>query len=886
MNRPITTAEIRESFLTFFEAKGATRLPSSSLVPDDPSLLLTAAGMVQFKPVLLGVKRPEHVRATTAQKCVRTTDIDIIGTTGRHLSFFEMLGNFSFGDYFKREAIRWAWEYSTEILQLDPQRIYATAFRDDDEAVKLWLEETPLPAQRVLRFDEADNFWAAGPTGPCGPCAELFYDRGPGYGCDSPDCSVGCECDRFVEYWNLVFMQYDRDQHGNLAPLEKRSIDTGMGLERMAAILQDVPTNFDTDLMREIIASAETATGTAYSGAVSPTDSDVALRIIADHARSVAFLIADGVLPSNEGRGYVLRRLLRRAVLNGHKLGVETAFMQGLVENVIQLMSDHYLELSTHAELIAGIVSAEEDSFLQTLRKGLRYLEDEMARLSEDSSLEGSAAFKLHDTYGFPIDLTVEIAAQRGHGVDMQGFEAEMTQQKQRARAQLRDVSWTGFGNAYSDVLEEFGPSYFEGYHNDSLDSVILAIIDKDGNRIPSISVGQTGEIVLNYTPFYGEQGGQIGDTGVITSAHETADTASATFEVKDTQIVDGLIVHKGQMSSGKISTEESVTAQIDVMRRAFIARNHSATHLLHWALAEIVGGHVTQAGSYVSDQRMRFDFTHFERLTTDQLSRVEELVNQKIAENLPVRAFTTTMTEAQELGVTALFGEKYANYVRVVEVDNTCKELCGGTHVGRSGEIGIFKIASEESVGANLRRIEAVTSIAAYQLTRKSQDDLLQAASLLKTNPKDVNTKIENMLANQKKLKATVKNLQQNDTSEIDELLKDLIDTGNYKVVVAHPKPVPTADLRKMWDRLKQSGADAVILVTSDNQSNKAIYLSAANEKATSAGFHAGDAIKSIASELGGRGGGKPSMAQGGADITAPQRLAELVDTVRKDFS
>jgi len=893
MNPPIKTADIRESFLQFFEGKGSTRLPSSSLIPDDPSLLLTAAGMVQFKPIFLGVKKPDTLRATTAQKCVRTTDIDIIGTTGRHLSFFEMLGNFSFGDYFKREAIRWAWEFSTQVLELDPDRLWATAFQDDDEAVALWLEETSLPAGRVLRFGEADNFWAAGPTGPCGPCAELFYDRGSDFACDDPNCAVGCECDRYVEYWNLVFIQYDRDKQGNLTPLPKPGIDTGMGLERMAAIMQDVPTNYDTDLMRAIIAIAEDLSGVAYTGgAKTPTANDIALRIISDHARAVAFLIADGVLPANEGRGYVLRRLLRQAVLNGHRLGIEQAFMQKVIDKVIDLMGDHYHELTTHRELISGIVLAEEERFLQTLRTGLRYLEDALAKLPAKGQLDGDTAFELHDTHGFPVDLTRKIAAEGGYSVDESGFKKCMAQQKERARSQVQDLSWSSFGGTYAEALKEFGPTYFEGYNHSCQEATVLAIIDEEGKRTGQLAEGQRGEIILDYTPFYAEQGGQVGDTGSIASPQNGG--SGAVFKVEDTQIKDGLILHKGIMASGSITAKENVEAGIDVARRNLIRRNHTATHLLHWALREVVGAHVTQAGSYVSSDRMRFDFTHFERLTQEQLSQVEELINRKIAADLPVRAFTTTHSEAQELGVTALFGEKYGEYVRVLEIGNTSKELCGGTHVGRSSEIGLFKITSEESVGANMRRIEAVTSITAYEQTRVQHDELMTAAAQLKCPPRELNAKIANLIDAQKKLKAQLKSAIDNSSSGgavVEALLKDALhineesDGAEYKLVIASPEDLLTADMRKLWDRLRVAGADAVILLAADRETDKTIYLAAANDKATGAGFHAGDHIKGIAADLGGRGGGKPSMAQGGADQISPERLKQVLEGLRSSF-
>ncbi|MCL2680387.1 MAG: alanine--tRNA ligase [Coriobacteriia bacterium] len=887
MTKPLTTAEIRESFLAFFENKGSKRLPSASLIPNDPSLLLTAAGMVPFKPIFLGVKQPEVPRATTAQKCVRTTDIDIIGSTGRHLSFFEMLGSFSFGDYFKREAIAWSWEYSTEVLGLDPDRLWATVYRDDDEAAQLWEEETPLTAERIKRFDEADNFWAAGPTGPCGPCSELFYDRGADFACDEPDCSVGCECDRYVEYWNLVFMQYNRDEHGTLTPLPNQSIDTGMGLERMAAIMQDVASNFDIDLMRQLVALAEKITNTSYTGSFdADANTDTALRIISDHARSVAFLIADGVLPSNEGRGYVLRRLLRRAVRYGRLLGVSDPFMQQMTDKVIDLMGEHYQELLAHRELIAGIVAAEEERFLQTLRTGLSYLADALAALPQGGELSGAAAFELHDTYGFPVDLTLEIAAEGGYSVDSDSFEQHMDQQKERARGSVQDVSWSSFGGTHADIVQEFGATYFEGYNTYELDAVVLAIVDQDGKRVKKLKKDQQGELILNYSPFYGEQGGQAGDTGSI-SAAGASNGKGAYFQVTDTRIKDGLIIHAGTVQRGSIAASESVTAAIDLKRRNLIRRNHTATHLLHWALRKVVGTHVTQAGSFVGDTRLRFDFTHFERLTAQQLAEIERLLNEKIADDLPVRAFETTYTESRELGVMALFGEKYDEYVRVLEIGNTSKELCGGTHVGRSSEIGLFKITNEESVGANMRRIEAVTSIAAYDYVTTLQEELLAVATTLKASPRDVHAKVTTLLESSKKLKAQLKEggaaASKMDTETLlDRAVVTKTSDGSYKTVIASPENVTAGDLRQVWDSVRQAGADACILLTADCATKKTIYLAAATDAATNAGFHAGQQVQQIAAATAGRGGGKPAMAQGGADELEPARLQEILAEVR----
>ncbi|MCL2024246.1 MAG: alanine--tRNA ligase [Coriobacteriia bacterium] len=741
------TADIRESFLSFFEAKGATRVPSASLVPEDPSLLLTVAGMVPFKPVFLGVKSVPYVRAVSAQKCVRTNDIDIIGTTGRHLSFFEMLGNFSFGDYFKREAITWAWEYSTDVLNLDPVRLWASVFTDDDEAAELWVACTGIPAERVVRLGEEDNFWAAGPTGPCGPCSELYYDRGEEWGCGE-DCQVGCDCDRFVEYWNLVFMQFDRAEDGTMTPLEKQSIDTGLGLERMAAILQDVRSNYDIDLMQDIMALAAAISGRTYGA---DEQDDIALRIITDHARAVAFLIADGVLPSNEGRGYVLRRLLRRAVRYGRLLDIERPFMIEMVDKVIDIMGDAYPELRQHRDLIAGIVGAEEERFAATLRTGLGYLDRALAELGKNKELPGTIAFELHDTYGFPIDLTVEIAAEHNVTVDLAGFDAAMVEQKERARAGTKDASW--------DMAES------------------------------------------------------------------TTDTS-----------VDDACPYR--------------------------ARNHTATHLLHQVLRDELGSHATQAGSEVTPEKLRFDFVHFEALTTEQLRRIELLVNEKIAENIAVETDTMSLEAAREKGAMALFGEKYEEVVRVVCVgtldDAFSKELCGGTHVGHTSEIGSFRIVKESSVGASLRRIEAVTGLEAYRWSVEREDKLA--------------ARTDELVAEIKDMKSRLKQVKSSPSGFVEKIIEgDMFEVDGYRVAVPHIKRVrEVEELKVFWDNLRAKGLDAVVLITKHPDEEKTIYLAAGTDKAVAAGFDAAALVRDINDTLGGRGGGKPTMAQGGADDTA----------------
>ena len=855
----MNSAEIRESFLTFFESKGCTRQPSSSLIPDDPSLLLTSAGMVQFKPVFLGAKNLGFTRATTVQKCVRTTDIDIIGTTGRHHSFFEMLGNFSFGDYFKSEAAAWAWEYSTEVLGLDPERIWITIYEDDDEAEAIWVNEVGIRPERIVRMGAKDNFWSAGPTGPCGPCSELYYDQGPELGCDDPNCAVGCDCDRYLEYWNLVFMQYDRAEDGTLTPLPKQNIDTGMGLERIAAILQGVPSNFETDLLRDLMALAEEITGASYE---TDEKTSISLRILADHARSVTFLIADGVIPSNEGRGYVLRRLLRRAVRHGRLLGVEEMFLVRLVERVIGLMGDAYPEIVEHRELITRIVSSEEERFGATLRQGVSFLEAELAALAAGDILSGVTAFTLHDTYGFPFELTAEIAAEAGVEVDVAAFEAEMTLQKDRARAAVKDESWNTFGGVYSELAKSAEKTEFLGYDHDTSESGIVAIV-VGGERVASIAPGARAEIVLDRTPFYGEQGGQVGDHGIIGT------DGGARFVVEDTKIPQpGVVAHVGVLEGAPLAEGDAVTATIDVMYRERIRRNHTATHLLHWALRLVLGDHAKQSGSLVRPDRLRFDFTHFEAMSAAQLDKVERLVNAKIFENHPVRAYETSIASAKESGVTALFGEKYGNFVRVLEVGNFSKELCGGTHIGRTTEIGLLKIVSESSVGANLRRIEAVTSFDAYDYVMLEEKELTEAAAAFKVPRFDVSERSEQVVKRLKVLEAgaeRIKDVVGDD--EINRMLGEAAAVNGYRLLIAKAPAARPQAVRGLWDVVRSRGVAAAVLVTTDIETGKPIFLAAGTDAAVAAGFDAGATVRAIAPVLGGRGGGKPAMAQGGGE-------------------
>lgn len=858
----MTTAEIREKYLSFFEEKGCKRMPSSSLIPDDPSLLLTSAGMVQFKPYFLQQKQLEkpYIGTTTVQKCVRTNDIDIIGTTGRHLSFFEMLGNFSFGEYFKEEMCAWAYEFSTEVLKLPAEKLYFTVFENDDETIEIW-KKLGVPEDHISRLGEEDNFWRAGPTGPCGPCSELYYDQGPEVGCGSPDCAPGCDCDRFLEYWNCVFTQYDGQEDGTLAPLPKKNIDTGMGLERIAAIMQGVDNNYDTDVLRDLVAVGESLSGKIYK-----TDeaTDLCLRIMADHSRAVTFMIADGILPSNEGRGYVLRRLLRRAVMKGHSIGIEGAFLNQYVEKIIELMGHVYPEIIDNRALIERVILSEEERFGTTLKQGQAYLDDALKEL-EGSVLSGKIAFTLHDTYGFPVEVTKEICVERGFSVDEDEFARCMEEQRERARAaNVKDAeaAWSTYGGVHADLLREIGATTFVGYTSLSAQASVLALV-KDDTRVDSLKAGQTGEIILDTTPFYAEMGGEVGDTGTISSEAFTA-------EVIDTKAPEkGLVAHVVTVTSGTITVGENVTAQVDKLRRARISRNHTCTHLLHAALRSVLGSHINQAGSYVGPDRLRFDFTHFEAMTPEELAQVEKLANEQIMLALPTNIYETSLSSAREAGVTALFGEKYGETVRVVEAGEFSKELCGGCHVSNTSEIGLVKIVSESSVGANTRRIEALTSFDALDYLNGFEVPMKELSSKLRTPVQDVVARVESTLAQVKELTSELKKAKTSSNDILPESLDEYIVDAGFPVFVYRKDGLDAGGMRNFWDivraRLDNGGA---CVLASDNEGTP-LLLAAGSDEAVQAGFNAGAVIKAIASNIKGGGGGKPSMAQaGGKDV------------------
>ena len=864
----MTTAEIRSTFLNFFEERGLKLYPSSSLVPEDPSLLLANAGMNQFKEYYQGKKTMKEIGACSCQKCVRTNDIDCIGEDGRHLSFFEMLGDFSFGGVSKQQACAWAFELITEKFKLPLDRLYFTVFTDDDETHDVW-RSLGVPEDHISRLGEDDNFWAAGPTGPCGPCSEIYFDQGEDVGCGKPDCKPGCDCDRFLEFWNLVFTQYDRQEDGSMPELPHRNLDTGMGLERMAAILQHKSANYDGDIMQGLIKLGEQISGKsydpeAYSG---PSRS---LRIIADHARAVDFMISDGILPGNEGREYVLRRLLRRAVFHGRLLGIEGAFLTKFIDAVNEIMGGAYPELLKNVALVKGIVSAEEERFSTTLDTGRAYLDEALDGLDAGTTLPGDVAFKLHDTYGFPIDLTVEIAQGAGHDVDMDAFDACMAEQKSRARAAANRDAWGDFNNVWTALSDELAPTEFDGYEHNELKGAKVVAIVADGERVSEAAEGSEVEVLLDRTPFYAEMGGQVGDTGTLVSE-------AAKLEVTDTKGHNGLYAHVAKVFEGTLHEGDVVTASIDAHRRELIRRNHTATHLLDAALKSVLGEHVNQAGSLVDDGRLRFDFTHFEALTAEQLHEVEDLVNVEIFSAKPVVTKVCGIEEAKAAGAVALFGEKYGDVVRMVSCGGEdvpfSRELCGGTHARNTSELGLFKIVSESSTGSNVRRIEAVTSLGALAWLDERNDALDAVAAELKCRPEDAAVRIADIKAGAREAEAKLKQaLLGGSSDKIQAAMGAAIDCGSYKAVIARMDGLEAGELREAWDAIrdKANGGDVACFLATATPEGKVALLAAATDGAVKAGFGAGDVIRKVAEHVGGRGGGRPNMAQAGGKDAA----------------
>ena len=862
--KTMTTAEIREDFLSFFESKGCKRYPSSSLVPSDPSLLLANAGMNQFKEYYQGIKTMKEIGATSCQKCLRTNDIDNIGDS-RHLSFFEMLGNFSFGGYTKRDACTWAMEFisSPEHLGLPLDRLYFTVFTDDDEAIEIW-KSLGVAEDHITRLGEEDNFWAAGPTGPCGPCSEIYFDQGPEFEGEAP----GDDGDRYLEFWNLVFTQFDRQEDGSLPELPHRNIDTGMGLERIAAIMQHEGTNYEGDIMRTLISLGEKLSGKKYH---STDEIDRSLRILADHSRAVTFMIGDGILPGNEGRSYILRRLLRRAVYHGRLLGIQGTFMAEYAHEVAVLLGAEYPELVEKSALIDGILTAEEERFGATLDAGESKLTAELEHLEDGAQLSGEVAFLLHDTYGFPIDLTREIAANAGHVVDMDAFDAAMTEQRERARKSANRDAWGNAQSIWVALSDRLDETVFDGYDNNELSGVRVVALVQDGQEVESAAAGSEVEVVLDRTPFYAEMGGQVGDTGKLTAP-------GLYVHVTDTKHRDGgLESHVGVVEEGTISVGDSVTATIDAGRRELIRRNHTATHLLDAALKKVLGDHVNQAGSLVAPDRMRFDFTHFEALTKDELDRIEGMVNAEIFAAKPVVTQIMNIEDAKAAGAVALFGEKYGDVVRVVSAgaEDTpfSRELCGGTHARNTADLGLFKIISESSVGSNSRRIEAVTSMGAIEYVDERLAQLDEVATALKVRPSAVADRVEQLQQDLRtanhKLEAALTGAGSN---QVAEALKSAVQLNGYSCVIAKLEGLSGKELRSAWDGIRDAsdGQPVACVIASATADGKVSLLAGATDSAVAAGFSAGDIVKEIAELVGGRGGGKPAMAQAGGSNAA----------------
>ena len=874
--KTFSTRQIRQDFLDFFAGKGHTIVPSASLVPgNDPTLLFTNSGMVQFKDVFLGAEKRSYVRAADVQRCLRAggkhNDLDSVGYTARHHTFFEMLGNWSFGDYFKKEAIAWAWELLTEVWKLPKERLLVTVYHTDDEAYDLWHDMIGLPPERIVRIGDnkgapyaSDNFWQMADTGPCGPCTEIFYDHGE-HIAGGPPGSADEDGDRYIEIWNNVFMQFDRQPDGTLVPLPAPCVDTGMGLERLAAVLQHVHTNYEIDLFQGLIRKAAELTGT--------TDlENKSLRVIADHIRACSFLIVDGVLPSNEGRGYVLRRIIRRALRHGWMLGVRQPFFHKMVGTLSELMGDAYPELPAARELVEKALKAEEERFAETLDSGMRIFDDVASRVV-DGVIPGADAFRLYDTYGFPVDLTADIARERGLSVDMAGFEAAMEQQRETARAAGKFTSTTGLP---ADLVAQLSPTVFLGYdHLDAGGLQVVALL-KDGRPVASVHAGDEAVVILDRTPFYAESGGQVGDTGVLAEQ-------GVEFDVADTLKFAGQFHgHVGRVAKGDLKVGDHVVASVDAARRASTILNHSATHLLHAALREVLGTHVQQKGSLVAPDRLRFDFSHFQPMTQAELAEVERRVNAQIRANSAAEVHHMGMQEALDFGAMALFGEKYGEQVRVLKMGDYSTELCGGTHVGRTGDIGLFKLVGESGVSAGVRRIEAVTGQGALDYVADEERRLAEAADLLGGNAGEVVDKIRALTDRQKKLERELESLKARAASSAtSDLGGAAIDVGGIRVLASRLEGFDAKALRDAMDRLKQQLGDAVI-VLAGTADGKAALVAGVNGAATGR-VKAGELLSHVAGQIGGKGGGRPDLAQGGGEdgpalATALQGVPEWV--------
>lgn len=870
----LSANEIREKFLSYFESKGHTRVSSSSLVPhNDPTLLFTNAGMNQFKDVFLGLEKRPYLRATTSQKCVRAggkhNDLETVGRTARHHTFFEMLGNFSFGDYFKRDAIIYAWEFLTAVMGLPEDKLYATIYQDDDEAYELWQELTSLPPERIIRMGEKDNFWSMGETGPCGPCSEVLIDRGEKYSC-GPNCGIGtCDCDRYLEIWNLVFMQYNRDEHGNLTPLPRPSIDTGMGLERITVVVQGVDSNYDIDLLRSIITAIEDLSGKKYYA----DQRGFPLRVIADHIRSCTFLISDGVLPGNEGRGYVLRRILRRAVRFGKFLEIDKPFMYTLVPVVVELMGEAYPELREKNEYVSQVIRMEEERFHETLHDGLKLAQEIIANVKKrgENIIPGEEIFRLYDTFGFPLDLSQDIAEEAGLIVDLDGFNKAMEQQRKRARAARQETRAWDLALTVAGLTRELPATQFTGYETLESEARLLAII-KDGELVDEAESGEEVWLLTDRTPFYAEAGGQAGDKGSILGPLGRV-AVSATIKMPD-----GKILHQGKVI-GTVSKSEPVTMSVDTEQRLATARNHTATHLLHKALRMVLGEHVQQSGSAVEAHRLRFDFNHPKAMTPEELQQTEDLVNEKILASLAVHSREMSLQKAREEGAVALFGEKYGDVVRVVEIESFSKELCGGTHVKNTSQLGLFKITSEGAIGAGLRRIEAITGQAVREYLNENEKLLADLSLALKTTKQEIPHRIEALLEEIKQKDKLLEKLEaQKAHSQVKEYLEKTVLVKDIPILACRVEVLDMDALRKMADMFRDKLQTGIVVLGAVIE-DKVSFVVTITGDLLPRGLHAGRLIKEVAHITGGGGGGRPDMAQAGGKDTS--KLDEALESV-----
>ena len=874
--------ELRRKYLEFFESKGHLKMNSFSLVPqNDNSLLLINAGMAPLKPYFTGQEIPPRRRVTTCQKCIRTGDIDNVGKTARHLTFFEMLGNFSFGDYFKHEAINWSWEFLTKVIGMEEDRLYPSIYADDDEAFNIWTKEVGVPAERITRFyrdenGDCDNFWEHG-AGPCGPCSEIYYDRGIKYGCGKPDCKVGCDCDRFMEVWNNVFTQFESDGHHHYTELKQKNIDTGMGLERLAVVVQDVDSVFDIDTMKAIRDKICELAGVTY---MEDEHKDVSIRLITDHIRSVTFMASDGIIPSNEGRGYVLRRLLRRAARHGRTLGIDGLFLAKLATTVIDSSKDGYPELDEKRELILKVLTTEEENFNKTIDQGLVILSDLESRLVKEGKtcLDGEDAFRLYDTYGFPIDLTNEILEEKGFTVDMDGFNNAMNKQKETARGARKETNYMGADATVYDKIDTRITSEFVGYDTLETESEITVLTTSE-DITDTLAEGMEGTIIVNKTPFYATMGGQQGDTGVITCN-------GSVFEVIDTiRLKGGRVGHVGKVTAGSFNVGDKVTLTVDEKKRIDTAKNHSATHLLQEALRIVLGNHVEQAGSLVTPDRLRFDFTHFQPMTEEEIEKVEAIVNEQIAKSIDVETKVLAIEDAKKTGAKALFNEKYGDTVRVVCMGDFSKEFCGGTHVSNTGLINSFKIVSESGVAAGVRRIEALTGngvFGYYKDIEKKYNDICKAA---KATPANVEEKIAHMQAEIKSLNSEIESLKNKAANEaLGDVLNQAEDVNGVKFLAVKLNDVDMNELRNLSDDLKSKIGSGVVVLASAMGSDKVNLIVTATDDIVKAGVHAGNIIKSAAPCVGGGGGGRPNMAQAGGKN--PAGIEKAFETAKETLA